>query len=206
MTLNNANIEGWYTPGIRVTSGGLNIALNGSSAVQSSNPNGAIYTVNGDLNISGGINDSLFVFGRGMMGLNRMTKPYRTAITGGCYVSAICRDDNFVKSYRSAAMQSDSLYVNNSTLYVENRSSNSTNKVSLYSYNANLEPGLLLVDAEIIKGEPNTPDPLLIAPTSGQAIENIQVEGDQPQKIMMDGVLYIVREGKIYNAQGANVK
>ena len=206
LTLNNANIEGWYTPGIRVTSGGLNIALNGSSAVQSSNPNGAIYTVNGDLNISGGINDSLFVFGRGMMGLNRMTKPYRTAITGGCYVSAICRDDNFVKSYRSAAMQSDSLYVNKSTLYVENKSANPVNKVALYSYNANLEPGLLLVDAEIIKGEPNTPDPLLIAPTSGQAIENIQVEGDQPQKIMMDGVLYIVREGKIYNAQGAQVK
>ncbi len=40
----------------------------------------------------------------------------------------------------------------------------------------------------------------------GQGIENIQVEGDQPQKIMMDGILYIVREGKIYNAQGANVK
>lgn len=40
----------------------------------------------------------------------------------------------------------------------------------------------------------------------GQAIENIQVEGDQPQKIMMDGILYIVRDGKIYNAQGANVK
>ena len=40
----------------------------------------------------------------------------------------------------------------------------------------------------------------------GQGIENIQVEGDQPQKIMMDGFLYIVREGKIYNAQGANVK
>ncbi len=40
----------------------------------------------------------------------------------------------------------------------------------------------------------------------GQGIENIQVEGDQPQKIMMDGILYIVREGKIYNAQGANVR
>lgn len=40
----------------------------------------------------------------------------------------------------------------------------------------------------------------------GQGIENIQVEGDQPQKIMMDGILYIVREGKIYNAQGAKVK
>lgn len=40
----------------------------------------------------------------------------------------------------------------------------------------------------------------------GQGIENIQVEGDQPQKIMMDGILYIVRDGKIYNAQGANVK
>ncbi len=40
----------------------------------------------------------------------------------------------------------------------------------------------------------------------GQGIENIQVEGDQPQKIMMDGILYIVRDGKIYNAQGANVR
>lgn len=206
LTLNDANIEGFYTPGIRVTSGGLNIALVGSSAVQSSNPYGAIYSVNGDLNINGKQNDSLFVYGRGMMGLNRMTTNYRTAITGGCYVSAICRDDNFVKSYRSAAMQSDSLYVNKSTLYVENKSANPVNKVALYSYNANLEPGLLLVDAEIIKGEPNTPDPLLIAPTSGQAIDNIQVEGDQPQKIMMDGILYIVRDGKIYNALGAEVK
>ncbi|MBR2132483.1 MAG: hypothetical protein IJ955_08140 [Oscillospiraceae bacterium] len=206
LTLNDANIEGWYTPGIRVTDGGLNIALVGSSSVQSSNPYGAIYSVNGDLNINGKQNDSLFVYGRGMMGLNRMTTNYRTAITGGGYVSAICRDDNFMKSYRSAAMQSDSLYVNKSTLYVENKSANPVNKVALYSYNANSEPGLLLVDAEIIKGEPNTPDPLLIAPTSGQAIENIQVEGDQPQKIMMDGILYIVREGKIYNAQGANVK
>jgi len=40
----------------------------------------------------------------------------------------------------------------------------------------------------------------------GQGIENIQVEGDQPQKIMMDGILYIVRDGKIYNALGAEVK
>ena len=40
----------------------------------------------------------------------------------------------------------------------------------------------------------------------GQGIENIQVEGDQPQKIMMDGILYIVRDGKIYNAFGAEVK
>lgn len=206
LTLNNANVDGMYTPGIRVTGGGLNIKLNGSSAVQSSNPNGALYTVNGDLNISGGNSDSLFVFGRGMLGLNRMTRNYRTAITGGCYVSAICRDDNFIQSYRSAGIQSDSLYVNASTLYAENRSSNTTNKVSLYSYNANLEPGLLLVDAEIIKGEPNTPDPLLIAPTSGQAIENIQVEGDQPQKILHEGQIYIFRGGKIYTVQGAQMK
>lgn len=209
LTLNDANIEGWYTPGIRVTGGGLNIALVGSSSVQSSNPYGAIYSVKGDLNINGKQNDSLFVYGRGMMGLNRTTKNYRTAITGGCYVSAICRDDNFIKSYNSVAMQSDSLYVNKSTLYVENESANPKNKVALYSYNANSKPGLLLVDAEIIKGEPNTPDPLLIAPTSGpttgHAIENIQVEGDQPQKIMMDGILYIVREGKIYNVQGLEI-
>lgn len=210
LTLNDANIEGWYTPGIRVTGGGLNIALVGSSSVQSSNPYGAIYSVKGDLNINGIQNDSLFVYGRGMMGLNRTTKNYRTAITGGCYVSAICRDDNFIKSYNSVAMQSDSLYVNKSTLYVENKSANPVNKVALYSYNANSKPGLLLVDAEIIEGEPNTPDPLLIAPTSGpttgHAIENIQVEGDQPQKIMMDGILYIVREGKIYNVQGLEIR
>ena len=207
LTLNNANIEGWYTPGIRVTSGGLNIALNGSSAVQSSNPNGAIYTVNGDLNISGGINDSLFVFGRGMMGLNRMTKPYRTAITGGCYVSAICRDDNFVKSYRSAAMQSDSLYVNNSTLYVENRSSNSTNKVSLYSYNANLEPGLLLVDSEIKAGAPNTPEAVLIAPINQTGLEEVrEAVGDKAAKVLIDGQIYILRGGKAYNLQGAEIR
>ena len=206
LTLNNANVEGYYTPGIRVTGGGLNIALQGASTVQSSSPNGAIYTVNGDLNINGGA-ASLDVVGRGMLGLNRMTKNYRTAITGGCSVSASCRDDNFIKSYRSAGMQSDSLYVNQSRLYVENLSSNPTNKVSLYSYNANLEPGLLLVDAEIKEGEPNSPDPLLIVPVYGEGIEQVSGEPKtQSKKIMRDGQLLIIRGDKMYNAQGALVE
>jgi len=206
LSLDDANIEGWYTPGIRVSSGGLNVALSGSTAVQSSNPNGAIYTVNGDLNISGGASDSLFVFGRGMAGLNRMTKPYRTSITGGCYVSAICRDDNFIQSFRSFGMQSDSLYVDASTLYVENKSKNETNKVSLASYNSNLEPGLLLVNSSITYGEPNTSAPLLIEPTSGTGTEEIQGRDEITTKVIHEGKMYILRGRDIFTVTGQKVK
>ena len=208
LTLDNANVEGWYAPGIRVTGGGLNIALKGSSAVQSSNPSGAIYSVNGDLNISGGADDELFVFGRGMLGLNRMTKQYRTAITGGCTVSAICRDDNFLKSYRSAGMQSDSIYVNASTLYVENRSKNETNKMGLYSFNADGEPGLLLVDAEIKEGVPNTADDVLIAPTKSDddGIADVRLDVDVTRKVLINGKIFILRNGEIYDTFGLRIK
>lgn len=39
-----------------------------------------------------------------------------------------------------------------------------------------------------------------------QGIEDIRVEGTQTQKVMMDGVLYILRGDKIYTIQGAEVK
>ena len=39
----------------------------------------------------------------------------------------------------------------------------------------------------------------------GQGVENV-VMGEKAQKVMVDGVLYIVREGKMYNVQGAQVR
>lgn len=41
---------------------------------------------------------------------------------------------------------------------------------------------------------------------SATGIEDVQPDDVQCTKVLVDGVLYIVREGKIYNAQGANVK
>lgn len=40
----------------------------------------------------------------------------------------------------------------------------------------------------------------------GQGIEDIRVEGDQPQKILHEGHVYIFRGGKIYTVQGAQMK
>ena len=40
----------------------------------------------------------------------------------------------------------------------------------------------------------------------GQGIEDIRVEGDQPQKILHEGQIYIFRGGKIYTVQGAQMK
>lgn len=39
----------------------------------------------------------------------------------------------------------------------------------------------------------------------GQGIENV-VLGEKAQKVMVDGVLYIVRDGKMFNVQGAQVR
>jgi hypothetical protein len=39
-----------------------------------------------------------------------------------------------------------------------------------------------------------------------QGIEDIRVEDNQTRKVMMDGVLYILRGDKIYTIQGAEVK
>ncbi len=42
---------------------------------------------------------------------------------------------------------------------------------------------------------------------SGQGIEDLKMTDDnKTRKILMDGTLYIIRDGKIYNAQGAEVK
>jgi hypothetical protein len=41
---------------------------------------------------------------------------------------------------------------------------------------------------------------------SATGIEDIQPDDVQCTKVLVDGVLYILREDKIYNAQGANVK
>ena len=46
----------------------------------------------------------------------------------------------------------------------------------------------------------------LFAAKDPQGIEDLRVEDGQTQKVLLNGVLYIVREGKIYNAQGANVR
>jgi hypothetical protein len=40
---------------------------------------------------------------------------------------------------------------------------------------------------------------------SKQAIENI-VLTEKVNKVLMDGVIYIVRDGKLYNLQGAQVR
>ena len=39
-----------------------------------------------------------------------------------------------------------------------------------------------------------------------EGIENLRVEDNQTQKVILNGILYIIREGKIYNAQGAKVQ
>ena len=39
----------------------------------------------------------------------------------------------------------------------------------------------------------------------GEGIENVSVEG-APRKIMHEGTLYIIRDGKVYNANGIRVK
>lgn len=41
---------------------------------------------------------------------------------------------------------------------------------------------------------------------SATGIEDVQPDDVQCTKVLVDGVLYILRDGKIYNAQGANVK
>ena len=41
------------------------------------------------------------------------------------------------------------------------------------------------------------------APT---AIENVVKEVEGSQKVMQNGILYIIRDGKVYNAQGTQVK
>ena len=38
-----------------------------------------------------------------------------------------------------------------------------------------------------------------------QCIENIELT-EQAKKVVVDGMLYIVRDGKLFNAQGAQVK
>ena len=49
--------------------------------------------------------------------------------------------------------------------------------------------------------------------TNGQAtinpaegIEHININAPKAQKVLMDGVIYIVRDGKIFNLQGAQVR
>ncbi|MBR4564160.1 MAG: leucine-rich repeat protein [Paludibacteraceae bacterium] len=42
-------------------------------------------------------------------------------------------------------------------------------------------------------------------PTQGQGIENIELTRE-PHKVLVDGVIYIVRDGKLFNLQGARVK
>ncbi len=40
-----------------------------------------------------------------------------------------------------------------------------------------------------------------------QGIEDIVVPADKAQKVLMDGILYIIRpDGKVYTAQGAEVR
>lgn len=60
--------------------------------------------------------------------------------------------------------------------------------------------------------EPTTPadpdqpsEPVLPSEIEEDAVENVQVIG-QSQKLLMDGILYIQRGGKIYNAQGVQVR
>ena len=38
------------------------------------------------------------------------------------------------------------------------------------------------------------------------AVENIGSKADETQKIMRNGILYILRNGKVFNAQGARVE
>ncbi len=39
-----------------------------------------------------------------------------------------------------------------------------------------------------------------------QGIEDIVVPADKAEKVLMDGMMYIIRDGKAFNAQGAQVK
>ena len=112
LTFKNASINGFYVPAVRVRLGtyalsDLNIKLQGTTYMQSSAPNGAIYIQQVNLNIDGTETDSLIAQGYGMMGINRVTKYKQTAITGGCYVKAVCYNNNYIQSGRSAALQSD---------------------------------------------------------------------------------------------------
>lgn len=210
LTFKNASINGFYVPAVRVRLGtyalsDLNIKLQGTTYMQSSAPNGAIYIQQINLNIDGTETDSLIAQGYGMMGINRVTKYKQTAITGGCYVKAVCYNNNYIQSGRSAALQSDKLRISNSTLYAENRSTDPTNKVSLYSYDDSGNPGLILEGVEIVEGQPNTPEPILIAPV-GDGIEDIRVEGDKPLKILHEGHVYIFRGTKAYDVTGAEIR
>lgn len=212
LTFKNASINGFYVPAVRVRPGAyslfdLNIKLQGTTYMQSCAPNGAIYIQQINLNIDGTETDSLIAQGYGMMGINRVTKYKQTAITGGCYVKAICYNNNYIQSGRSAALQSDRLRINNSTLYVENRSIDPTNKVSLYSYDPDTgNPGLTLEGVEIVEGAPNTPEPVLIAPFNSEGIEDVHIDNVQSTKVLHEGQLYILRNGDIFDARGQKIK
>lgn len=205
LTFKNAFIDGSYVPALRVRNAiPPKIILKGRNTLHSQSPSGAIQTLNGDMYIEGGEHDSLLVYGYGALGFNRGLSSY-TYISGGCYVKALCHSMNFLSASASAAFQTTKLTVSNSTLYVENRSVDPTNKMSLYLYADPANNPLVLEGVEIVEGEPNTPDPILIAPI-GQGIEDIRVEGDGPQKVLHDGIIYILRGGKIYDARGLEIR
>ena len=55
---------------------------------------------------------------------------------------------------------------------------------------------------------PNEASYVLTVEPSGDptAIEDVRFESDKAEKVLLDGILYILREGKMYNTQGMQVK
>ena len=46
----------------------------------------------------------------------------------------------------------------------------------------------------------------IVATGEPTSLEDLHVTGDHAQKILHDGVLYIIRDGKVYNSTGIRVK
>ena len=61
-------------------------------------------------------------------------------------------------------------------------------------------------DAPIDEQDPDQPAQPVIPGEQQEGIDNIQASSVSGQKIMVDGILYIERNGHLYNAQGAQVK